>query len=189
MIRHSFALAGILVTSFACARSGGTAAKTAIPPQPASVGGVKVAGATVTNMPRGDVRQFTPVVASVDSGGQCRPVPSGMTTDGERMLLYRFEVGGSTVRNIALQLDKAGNIIRYSDIRGDLRMPPSDPGTSNWGPQTSITMDGRSGTSVLSNRRRAEDNEMMMVSAAAMLDAPNLGTPRRMMAHVRRVCG
>lgn len=190
MFRHSIALAAILVTSYACARSGGTATTaTAIAPQPASVGGTVVAGATVTNMPRGDVRQFTPLVAAIDSGGQCRPVPAGMTTGGERMLLYRFEVGGSTVRNIALQLDKAGQLIRYSDLRGDLRMPPSDAGASKWGPQTSITMDARNGMSVLSNRRRADDNETMMVPAGEMLDAPNLGTPRRMITHVRRVCG
>lgn len=139
----------------------------------------------------GDVSEFKPAVAAVDSGGHCRSMPPNPRLPNERAFLYSFGPLNGPARNVVVAVDSLNRFVRYSDVRGDLRGPNSsdvsDPDAR--GPVTSITFSTNPVFGMLRNERSGMFDNEIRVNSDAVLDAPHLGNIRKMIEHVIATCG
>ena len=139
----------------------------------------------------GDVSEFVPAVAAIDTGGRCETIPNyPMLQSGQRPLHYTFGARGHPFRNVMLIVDSAGQPVRYSDLRGDLRGNP-DPALlakMSLGPRTTITINMADQSGVLRNLDGRADSVGIRVRGSAVLTAANLGPPAAMIARILREC-
>lgn len=150
---------------------------------------VRIEGTHVTNMRTSDVSEFEPAIAAVDSGGRCVDSQRLGLTDDQKSYLYSFGPDGKPTRNVMVVVDSLNQLVRYSDLRGQLSRSNADmlagiqPGVI-----TSISLNAVQGLGMLQNRGEGQSNTPIQVKGAALLDAPNLGVPRLMIEHVLREC-
>ena len=131
------------------------------------------------------VERWRPMVAAIDSGGQCEQMYAAVR-EHESGALLRFGRRQDSSRVIAVVWDSVG-IIRYTDARGDRRGPPSRP--AERGARTSILIQFREDRAILLNEVGTRNLGSTMASASAALDAAHLGPPRAMLERLHRECG
>lgn len=140
----------------------------------------------------GSVSAFVPAVPAIDSGGTCRSgarLPG--TPPGQRTLVVRYGAKPENGRSVAVTVNGANVPIRYSDLRGDLRAPFDKSVTTDkpLGIRTSIAIDLRDTTAMLSNENTPKPQAILRVYGAAILTAENLGVPSQQIARVLAECG
>lgn len=139
----------------------------------------------------GDVREFQPEIEAIDGRALCRSTvtPSGSSA-GQKLMFVSFNPGSTRARNVSVTLNRDGVPIRYSDLRGDLRGPmhPSVTPDNPIGMRTSIAIDLRDTTAMLSNERQGRGYQLLRVKGPDILTAPNLGVPGDMIARIVREC-
>jgi hypothetical protein len=149
---------------------------------------------------RGDsaIRAFVPVVAAVDSGGECRLTRTAGSA--ATMMTAYFPSYDSSRNNVTLWFDSAGHLTRYSDSRGRMRLRPP-PGSTQAERDsvlralvyaersTSISLDWAVDQALASNRGGGKPTEAIMASVREMENVERLGPPTKRIAHVRRLCG
>ncbi len=87
-------------------------------------------------------------------------------------------------------LDADGNVLRYSDGRGDLRAPmdpavsPRDP----LGPRTSISIDWNRQSGVFLNTQGTLPSTGIRAEGPDVLNGAGIGAPARMVAMIRAQC-
>ncbi|HRP07084.1 MAG TPA: hypothetical protein PLL69_01225 [Gemmatimonadales bacterium] len=141
------------------------------------------------------VEDFVALVQPVEADGACFSDIPGQLPPGYRGYAMRFGPdGGLPVRSVIVQLDGQGNVIKFSDSRGDLRVPP--PGVepprpiANPGARTSISLNLLSGIGFLWNHGPdGTVQEVSVFGGADLLDAPSLGRPRLIIERIVRECG
>lgn len=130
---------------------------------------------------------FVPMVEIADSVGRCEERTEGSVRPDERGVSLRFGTVDSASRVVTAVWDSAGHLRRYSDARGDLRGPriPS----AQLGSRTTITIDVAKGVALLLNEAHGASRGGSLITAAAALDEPRLGPPRRWLARLHVQCG
>lgn len=135
-----------------------------------------VTSVAVTSSGPGGLAAFVAAVPPFEEGGAC-----GTVVKGERhVVTLRFEGPGQTARNLAVGMNARGEMVSYSDIRGDLKVD----GT---GPRTVVSVNLERGVALALNER-GEAPGVTMGSAAEAMELENLGNPRRMSELVKRRC-
>lgn len=122
----------------------------------------------------GRLARFVAAVPPFEEGGACRRVDEG------RRVMLQFTGPGVTRRDVSVEVDAQGNVLSYSDVRGDVRID----GT---GPRTSIMVDLGKDTGFAMNDH-VSPREVATGGAAEAMDLENLGNPRRMIELLRRRC-
>jgi hypothetical protein len=108
---------------------------------------------------------------------------------GHRALAYDFGPRERPTRRIVVILDPAGRVVRYSDLRGDLRGPRDASVARNpLGRRTSIAIDFIDLTAVLRNEQGDEPPNGIRAAGPGLLAAPNLGNPAAVAELVRAAC-
>ena len=123
----------------------------------------------------GGLAAFVAAVPAFAEGGECRTVD-----EGRRMVTLRFAGPGETARTLALTVDAQGEVVNYSDIRGDLQLH----GT---GPRTVVSVNFENGAALAINER-GDAPGVVMGTAAEAMELENLGNPRRTIELVKRRC-
>jgi hypothetical protein len=133
-----------------------------------------VTGVRVGSVGTGSLAAFVAAVPPFGEGGECRKFDQG-----RRVLLW-FPGPGQAARSVSVEVDARGEVLSYSDVRGDVQVD----GT---GPRTSIMVDLEHDNALAMNERVAAPAVTMGRGAEAM-DLENLGNPRRMIELVRGRC-
>lgn len=135
-----------------------------------------VTSVAVTSSGPGGLAAFVAAVAPFEEGGEC-----GTVDEGERHLVtLRFVGPGQTARNLAVALNTRGELVSYSDVRGDLKV-------GGTGPRTVVSVNFENGMALALNER-SDPAGVTMGSAAEAMELENLGNPRRMSELVKRRC-
>jgi hypothetical protein len=154
-----------------------------------------VASTSVANVPMrleirdGTVFEFVAAVPAIDVDGRCETFPARFGP-GQRALFYGFGPPNRPTRRIMVLLDEAGDVLRYSDGRGDLRAPmdssvsPRDPP----GPRTNIAIDWLKQSGVFANTQGDLPSTGIRAVGPDVLTAANIGAPARMVAMIRAQC-
>ncbi|HEX8906104.1 MAG TPA: hypothetical protein VF771_14750 [Longimicrobiaceae bacterium] len=169
MIRHRVAVLFAVITATGCAprttvRTVSRTVEMTDEPPPSQVGAA----------------EFVAAVPAFEGEGRCESIPVG---GGARLVVLRFAGGGGAERNVSLRVDSAGKLVSWSDLRGDLR-----PGGT--GAKTAVTLgfDTGRGTALNEHASGGATQGLLLARVDEMMDLPNLGTPRRMIAAVRARC-
>ena len=133
-----------------------------------------VTGVRVTSMGTGSLAAFVAAVPPFEEGGEC------MTFDQGRRVLLHFTGPGEAARSVSVVVDAQGQVLSYSDVRGDVQVH----GT---GPRTSVMINFGNDTGVAINERGSAPGLTMGRGTEAM-DLENLGTPRRMVEMLKQRC-
>lgn len=133
------------------------------------------------------VGSFRPLVVAPDSGGRCEAMSPAVLRAGETGALLRFGTVPDSGRVVSTVWDSTGTLLRYGDVRGDLRGPPTPPTAR--GLRTSILIDFREGSALLLNEKGTRGLGNMMTSASAALNAAHLGPPSALLARLHAECG
>lgn len=139
-----------------------------------------------------DVADFRALVPAIDTGGRCQSLPAYPRLEpGQRPLLYTFGPRGRATRNVMVIADSAGQAVRFSDLRGDLRGSPDSAAAAAFtlGPRTTISINVLEQTGMLRNLGAGIDSVALRVRGPRIFDAPNLGTPATMIARILKECG
>ncbi|MCC7043725.1 MAG: hypothetical protein IT183_07680 [Acidobacteria bacterium] len=137
----------------------------------------------------GAVSEFVAAVPAVDVDGRCESFPVRFGP-GQRALFYGFGPQVRPTRRIMIVLDEGGDVVRYSDGRGDLRAP-MDPSVSvrdPLGPRTSISIDWINKRGVFVNTQGTMPSTGIRAEGPDVLVAGNLGSPTLMVTIIRARC-
>ena len=152
-------------------------------------------GAISLGRPRQDIEGFVAAIAASDSAGVCGTLPSAAVAPGEWVATLSFPAGSSAARKVTVHYDTTGALTYYQDYRGDLRpshVVRAPDGSMRIetppGRRTEIDLNLINGVGIARNTGGDGPEEAFMSNPAQMLDAPNLGYPRRMAAFVRERC-
>ena len=154
-----------------------------------------ISSSSVENMPmvtairNGTPFEFVAAVPAVDDDGRCETFPVRFGP-GQRALFYGFGPHNRPTRRIMVLLDTDGNVVRYSDGRGDLRAP-MDPTVSARDPlrqRTSISIDWFKQSGVFVNSQGTLPSTGIRAEGPDVLVAGNLGSPGLMVAIIRARC-
>lgn len=142
-----------------------------------------------TEVRDGPVVEFVAAVPAVDVEGRGETVPVRLGP-GQRALFYGFGPQNRPSRRIMILLDDDGNVLRYSDGRGDLRAPmePSVSVRDPLGPRTSISIDWIKQSGVFVNSQGTLPSTGIGSQGPDVLIARNLGSPALMVATIRARC-
>ena len=142
-----------------------------------------------TEVRDGAVFEFVAAVPAVDVEGRCETFPVRLGP-GQRALFYGFGPQNRPSRRIMIVLDGDGNVLRYSDGRGDLRAPmePSVSARDPLGPRTSISIDWIKQSGVFVNSQGTLPSIGIRAQGPDVLVAGNIGSPALMVATVRARC-
>jgi hypothetical protein len=125
---------------------------------------------------------FVPAVGALEEGGECDTLPQGTTAPGETLVILSFPTRQNTRRNISLALDARGRVLRYNDLRGDLRQEKT-------GPQTSIVIDFQAQSAIATNEWPGGAGTAVVGKPEQFLRENSLGVPERLIQLVRSRCG
>ncbi len=129
---------------------------------------------------------FVPAVEFRDTTATCVDPPSNLHP-GERGFSLRFGSVDSVQRVVTAVWGRDGNLVRYSDARGDLR--PPFPADARRNPRTTIVVDAPRHVVLMYNDVEGEQQGSAASDADGALDSENLGPPRRMLERLHRQCG
>lgn len=150
---------------------------------------IRIEGARVPLIRIANVSAFEPAIAAVDSGGRCVEAPRVGVTDDQKTYSYGFDTDGKRTRSVNVVVDSLDQLVRYSDLRGTLSRSNADMMAGiQRGVITALSLNAVQGLGMLSNQGEGYATIPMQVTAAAFLDAPNLGVPRMMIETVLREC-
>jgi hypothetical protein len=135
-----------------------------------------VTSVAVTSSGPGGLAAFVAAVPPFEEGGTC----GTMNEAGRQVVTLRFAGPGETVRSLALTMDARGEVVNYSDARGDLKVD----GT---GPRTVVSVNLELGVAMALNER-GDAPGVTTGGAAKAMELENLGNPRRMSELVKRRC-
>lgn len=125
---------------------------------------------------------FIPAVAAVEEGGECETLPRGTTAPDETLVILSFPNRQNTRRNIALALGPSGQLLRYNDLRGDLRRQKT-------GPQTSVVIDFETQSAIATNEWPEQPGKAVFGKPEQFLRQNSLGVPERLIQLVKSRCG
>jgi hypothetical protein len=133
-----------------------------------------------TNSPKA----FVPIVPATgaDDDGECQHFPLGSTAPDERLIMLSFPDRDAPTRSISIALNPTGRLLRYNDLRGNLRHGGS-------GPSTRIVIEFERGTAVAMNERPGRPGDATFGTPHEFLRLESLGNPQRMIDLIRLRCG
>ena len=154
-----------------------------------------VSSSSIENMPmameirNGAAFEFVAAVPAVDDDGRCETFPVRFGP-GQRALFYGFGPYNRPTRRVMVLLDTDGNVVRYSDGRGDLRAPmdPTVSARDPLGQRTSISIDWFKQSGVFVNSQGTLPSTGIRAEGPDVLVAGNLGSPGLMVAIIRARC-
>ncbi|MBW3629923.1 MAG: hypothetical protein KY464_11575 [Gemmatimonadetes bacterium] len=145
--------------------------------------GTETATIRVTDLDETSVSRFVPAVEAASEGGECETLPRGTTGDDEVLYILSFPSREDTRRNISLSFDPEGRLLRYNDLRGDLRREKT-------GAMTAIVLDFQRGTAIASNEfPGGNPGQVVFGRPDDFLQRRNLDTPAELIQLVRSRCG
>jgi hypothetical protein len=125
---------------------------------------------------------FVPAVAAMEEGGECEMLPRGTTAPDETLVILSFPNRQNTRRNVSLALGPGGQLLRYNDLRGDLRREKT-------GPQTSVVIDFVTQSAIASNEWPERPGKAVFGKPEQFLRQNSLGVPERLIQLVKSRCG
>lgn len=135
-----------------------------------------VTSVAVASSGPGGLAAFVAAVPPFEEGGEC-----GAVNEGERRVVtLRFAGPAHAVRTLALTMDARGEVVSYSDARGDLKV-------DGIGPRTVVSVNLERGIAMALNER-GDAPGVTAGGAAEAMELENLGNPRRMIERVKRRC-
>lgn len=168
-----------------------------VPPRPPpATAPVVVRGAAgrevVTPVP---LAEFVPLVEPTEDEASCEPPLEVRGGSGE--VIYRMRFGPlreiRAARMVTVSVNAEGQVIRFSDTRGDLRvLPPgmvADRPIADPGPRTTINIDLQNQMAVVMNQPPDGPTARHLIQDDGLLDADNLGRPVVAIERVMRECG
>jgi hypothetical protein len=129
----------------------------------------------------GSVASFVPAVAALDQGGECETLSRGISGRDETLVILSFPDRRNTRRNVSLAFDGQGRLLRYNDLRGDLRSVKT-------GPQTSIVIDWETQSAIASNEGPGSHAPAVLGTPEQFLRQSNLGSPEQLIEQVKSRC-
>lgn len=159
-------------------------------PQPAVVASRSVVGVPMSTAIRdGSVSEFVALVPAASEGGRCEAFPVSFNR-GERAVFYGFGPDRRPTRRVTIILDDRGNVLRYSDGRGDLRAPMDSSVSSGdpLGARTTIAIDWQKQTGVLMNTEGVLPPTGIRAVGPDVLVAANIGEPSTMVERIKAEC-
>ena len=129
---------------------------------------------------------FVPAVEFSDTVASCVK-PTVALHPGERGFSLRFGSTDSVQRLVTAVWRSDGQLLSYSDARGDLR--PPFPADAQRNPRTTITIDLLRHVALMYNDVDGEQQGSAASDAEGAMDSQNLGPPREMLERLRRQCG
>jgi hypothetical protein len=97
-------------------------------------------------------------------------------------VILSFPDRQNTKRNVALAFDPRGQLLRYNDLRGDLRREKT-------GPQTSIVIDFETQSAIATNEWPERPGKAVFGKPEQFLRQNSLGMPERLIQLVKSRCG
>ena len=129
---------------------------------------------------------FVPAVEFPDTVASCVQ-PTTVLRAGERAFSLRFGTVDSAKRVVTAVWRDDGQLLSYSDSRGDLR--PLFPADARRSPRTTITIDVLRHVALMYNDVDGEQQGSAASDAEGAMDSENLGPPRQLLERLRRQCG
>jgi hypothetical protein len=139
----------------------------------------------------GRVEEFVAEVPAVSEGGRCENFPSmGLPPPAVKMLSYALGPSNRPLRRITVMLAADGRVVRYSDIRGDIRaaIDPSVTPANPLGRVTAVAIDFDRQSAVLRNEHGGQPPNALRASGPDVLVAENVGNPRATAQMIRERC-
>ena len=128
------------------------------------------------------VADFVPAVAAIAEGGECKTIA---IEPGQRLILLSFPTFREPQRNVSLTVDPTGNLLNYSDVRGDLgALRPQE----RTGPLTAVTITVGQGIASATNEWPNRPAEVVLGAPADFMAAENLGRPDEMVKLIMARC-
>jgi hypothetical protein len=173
---------GLVLSACAPGYEAGTA-----PRAPAEAGverEIETAVVAVVVRPVSSPEAFVPLVPATgaDDEGECRHLPPGTTAPDESLIMLSFGDRDAPSRSVGIALSPSGRLLRYNDLRGNLRHGASEPSTR-------IVIEFERETAVAMNERPGLPAEATFGAPEQFLRLESLGDPRRMIDLIRRRCG
>lgn len=137
------------------------------------------------------VSELVADVAAVNDSGRCENFPvGGLPTPAVKMLIYAMGPAVRPTRRVSVMLAADGRVVRYSDLRGDLRaiMDPSVTEANPLGRVTSIAIDFDKRSAVVRNEHGGAPTVGLRAVGPDVLTAVSLGNPAEVVNTVRAAC-
>ncbi len=143
---------------------------------------VDTAVVAVASMRGSSSADFVPAAPAAEEGGECELLPLGDVAPDEALVILSFPDRESSVRNIGLAFSASGELLRYNDLRGNLRQAKT-------GPRTSIIIDFAQNSAIAMNEWPDRPGQATLGSPSEFLASASLGHPQRMIELVKTRCG
>jgi hypothetical protein len=139
----------------------------------------------------GRAEEFVAEVPAFADNGRCENFPSGsLPPPAVKMLTYAFGPSDRPARRIAVMLAADGRVVRYSDIRGDIRaaIDPSVTPENPLGRVTALAIDFDKQSGVLRNEHGGKPPNVLRALGPDVLVAETLGNPRATAQMIKDRC-